>query len=229
MGVKDSSGQLPENSLIPEDLDEDIHDNPVRPSASISVILLAAGSSSRLGQSKQMLQVDGVPLLQHSARAALDCGARDVIVILGANEQPHHDLIHSLPVTTIANHYWKSGIGSSIKSGLNYLIRKSPDTEAVILMVCDQPSLTSQHLRNLIENFKQTGMPIVASSYGNTLGVPALFARSFFTNLLMLRDEQGAKKIIEQFEGQVQKVDFPEGLFDIDTQEDYQNYITRNK
>lgn len=227
MGVKDSSGQLPAISITPEDIDEDIQDKKEGASANISVILLAAGSSSRLGQSKQMLQVDGVPLLQRSARAALASGAEDVIVILGANQQPHQDVVRELPVTIITNHYWKSGIGSSIKSGLNYLIRKSPDTEAVILIVCDQPSLTSQHLRNVIESFKQSRMPIIASSYGDTLGVPALFARSFFTNLLMLRDEEGAKKIIEQFEEQVKPVEFPEGSFDIDTLEDYQNYLRR--
>lgn len=198
-------------------------------SMNISLVLLAAGASSRLGQSKQMLPVEGVPLLEHAAKTALASGVKDVIVILGANEQPHLNAIQTLPVTTIANHYWKSGIGSSIKSGLNYLIRKSPDTEAVILMVCDQPSLTPQHLRNLIETFNQTKAPIVASQYANTLGVPALFARSFFTNLLMLRDEQGAKKLIEQFQTQVKPVDFPEGSIDIDTQEDYQNYIARNK
>lgn len=193
----------------------------------VSIILLAAGSSSRLGQSKQLLQVNGVPLLLHSARAALSSGARDVIVILGANEQPHQNLIRELPVTTIANHYWKNGVGSSIKSGLNYLIRKSPDTEAVIVMVCDQPSLTADHLRNLIDSFRNTRSPIIASTYANTAGVPALFARSFFTNLLMLRDEEGAKKIIHQFEGQVKTIDFPEGLFDIDTAEDYENYLGR--
>jgi len=220
--VNNPPDQLPDRNTSPQQDEE-------APLSNISLVLLAAGSSSRLGQSKQMLPVDGVPLLQQAATTALASGVADVIVILGANEQPHKNAIHGLPVTTIANHYWKSGIGSSIKSGLNYLIRKSPDTEAVILMVCDQPTLTSQHLRNLIQTFKQTGAPIIASQYADTLGVPALFARSFFTNLLMLRDEQGAKKLIEQFQAQVKGVYFPEGSIDIDTQEDYQNYIARKK
>lgn len=227
MGVNDSSGQLPPVSIRTEGIDDDVQDKNEGASANISIILLAAGSSSRLGQSKQMLQVDGAPLLLRSAKAALACEAEDVIVILGANQQPHQDVIRELPVTIITNHYWKSGIGSSIKSGLNYLIRKSPETEAVILMVCDQPSLTPQHLRTVIESFRQSKVPIIASRYGDTLGVPALFARSFFTNLLMLRDEEGAKKIIEQFEEQVKPVEFPEGSLDIDTPEDYQNYLRR--
>jgi len=193
----------------------------------VSLILLAAGASSRMGQSKQLLEIQGEPLLLHSTKVALACGAKNVIVILGANEEPHRAIIRELPVTVIPNHYWKSGMGSSIKAGLNYLIRDSSDTEAVIIMVCDQPALTAQHLQKLIQKFKDTRSPIIASSYSGTAGVPALFSRSFFSNILMLRDEQGAKKIIQQFPEQVKTVDFPEGLFDLDTAEDYQNYLNR--
>ncbi len=208
------------------DNDEDDHNNTVEaPGVNVSVILLAAGSSSRMGQSKQLLDINGEPLLIRSIKKALECTPQHLIVILGANEQAHRDVIRDLPVSIIPNHYWKSGMGSSIKTGLNYLIRKSPETEAVIIMVCDQPGLTSDHLNALIKTFAQTKNPIVASSYSNTMGVPALFARSFFSNILMLKDEQGAKKIIEQFPERVTPVDFPEGIHDLDTAEDYQKYL----
>jgi len=197
------------------------------PTLNISVILLAAGSSTRMGQSKQLLDIQGEPLLLHSTKRALECGAQNVIVILGANEQPHREVILGLPVSIIPNHYWKSGMGSSIKSGLNYLIRKSPETDAVIIMVCDQPGLTTEHLLKLIETFKQKKSAIVASTYSDTEGVPSLFARSFFSNILMLKDEQGAKKIIEQFPENVTGVEFPEGIYDLDTTEDYQNYLSK--
>jgi molybdenum cofactor cytidylyltransferase len=193
----------------------------------ISIILLAAGSSSRMGQSKQLLDIQGEPLLLYSTKRALECGAQHVIVVLGANEQAHRDVIQELPISIVANHYWKSGMGSSIKSALNYLVRKSPETEGVIIMVCDQPGLTAQHLRELIQTFKQTRNPIIASSYSDTKGVPALFARSFFSNILMLKDEQGAKKIIEQFPERVLGVDFPGGIHDLDTTEDYRNYLSK--
>jgi len=193
----------------------------------VSIILLAAGSSSRMGRSKQLLEINGKPLLLHSAKAAIGSGASNVIVILGANEQPHREIIRELPVNIIVNHYWKSGMGSSIKVGLNYLIRKSSETEAVIIMVCDQPALTEHHLQKLIVEFKETKSPIIASSYSGTSGVPALFARSFFSNVLMLRDEEGAKKLIQQFPEQIRTVNFPEGVFDLDTSEDYENYIKR--
>jgi molybdenum cofactor cytidylyltransferase len=192
----------------------------------ISVIILAAGSSSRMGQSKQLLEVHDKPLLLHSAKAAIDSGVKSVNVILGANELAHREVIRNQPVNIISNHYWKSGMGSSIKAGLNYVIRKYSDTQAVIIMVCDQPAISSSHLRNLIGQFDSTRSHIIASAYAGTAGVPALFSRSFFSNILMLKDEQGAKKLIEQFPEQVQKVEFPRGHIDLDTSEDYQKYIS---
>ena len=195
----------------------------------VSIILLAAGSSSRMGRPKQLLEVNGTPLLVHSVRAALDSGVKSVNVILGANEPEHRELISKLGVSVISNHYWKSGMGSSIKTGLNYVVRKNSDTEAVIIMVCDQPAINAGHLRKLVSTFKETGSPIVASSYSGTAGVPALFSRSFFSNILMLKDEQGAKKIIEQSTEQRTTVDFAEDSFDLDTGEDYQNYLTHKQ
>ena len=120
----------------------------------ISIILLAAGSSSRMGQSKQLLDVNGAPLLLHSVRAALESGAKSVNVILGANELAHREVIRNQPVSVISNHYWKSGMGSSIKAGLNHIVRKYSDTEAVIIMVCDQPAINAAHLGNLMSAFK---------------------------------------------------------------------------
>lgn len=193
----------------------------------ISIILLAAGSSSRMGQSKQLLEVNGAPLLAHSVKAALESGVKSVNVILGANEVAHREIIKSMPVTVISNHYWKSGMGSSIKAGLNHVVREYSETEAIIIMVCDQPGVTGEHLRNLISAFKNSSSKIVASAYSGTAGVPALFSRSFFSNILMLKDEQGAKKIIEQFPEQRTSVNFPDGTYDLDTGEDYENYLKR--
>src|SRR5690606_5807042 len=97
--------------------------------------------------------------------------------------------------------------------------------DGIILMVCDQPALTAQHLRNLIQQFYETKKPIVASSYAGSGGVPVLFGRSFFSNLLLLGDDQGAKKIVSQFPSQVALVEFSEGVLDLDTEEDYEKYL----
>lgn len=200
---------------------------PAKTDLNVSVILLAAGSSSRMGQPKQLLEVKGEPLLVGAVRSAVSCGAKEVVVVLGANEQNSRDLVSGWPVRIVSNHFWRGGMGSSIKTGLQYLISLIPETRAVILMVCDQPSLTSAHLSRLISEYNRSKKPIVASWYSGTAGVPALFSRSFFSNILMLGDDQGAKKIIDQFPENRIVVEFPEGAIDLDTVDDYNNYINQ--
>jgi molybdenum cofactor cytidylyltransferase len=205
-----------------DDVDPDVEEVE---DLNISVIILAAGSSSRMGKSKQLLIVDGQTLLVRAVNVALGSGAKDVIVVLGANEQNHIDVLKSMPIRIVSNHYWKSGLGSSIKTGLHFLIREAPETKGVIIMVCDQPGVSEAHLHALIAAFMKTRKAIIASYYSGTAGVPALFARSFFSNMLMLQDDHGAKKIIEQFPEQHVVLDFPEGAVDLDTVEDYENYL----
>jgi molybdenum cofactor cytidylyltransferase len=191
----------------------------------IGIIVLAAGSSSRMGRSKQLLEIDGQPLLCTCVNHALAVNPSHVVVVLGANEKPHRELLEKLPVKIVSNFYWKTGMGSSIKTGLNYLIQAGGELDGVILMVCDQPALTSDHLLKLIEKFQERKKAIIASSYSNSNGVPVLFGRSFFSNLLLLSDDQGAKKIVNQFRDQVDAVVFPKGSIDLDTEDDYQNFL----
>ena len=112
----------------------------------IGIIVLAAGSSSRMGSSKQLLEIDGQPLLCKCVNQALAANPSQVVVVLGANEKPHRELLEKLPVQIVSNFYWKTGMGSSIKTGLNYLIQSDGELDGVILMVCDQPALTAEHL-----------------------------------------------------------------------------------
>lgn len=182
-----------------------------------------------MGQSKQLLDLAGEPLLVHSIKNALGTGASEVVVVLGANEQNHEILLDGFPVKAVTNHYWKSGMGSSIKTGLHHIIKELPEARAVIIMVCDQPEVRAHHLRQLVTQHTQSGKSIVASEYAGTQGVPALFARSFFSNILMLQDEHGAKKIIEQFPEHVSSIAFPEGSIDLDTPEDYERYLQNKK
>ena len=191
----------------------------------IGTIVLAAGSSSRMGRSKQLLEIEGEPLLCRCVNIALTVNPENVVVILGANEKPHRELLEKLPVQIVSNFYWKTGMGSSIKTGLNYLIQSGAELDAVIIMVCDQPALTAAHLQKLIQKFSEKQKSIISSAYSDSSGVPVLFGRSFFSNLLLLNDDQGAKKIVQQFPDQVEMVSFPNGSIDLDTEEDYQNYL----
>lgn len=191
----------------------------IRRNETESAIILAAGSSSRLGQSKQLVEVEGVPLLLKSTLTALDVYV-NVVVVLGANAEMHKQTIAHLPVEIITHTEWKKGIGSSLKAGLKHVIKSRHETTTVLVMVCDQPLLTSAHLAALRDAHKNTSSQIVASRYGNTMGTPALFDRTLFSEILKIKDIQGAKTIIESHAESVNVIEWEAGHIDIDTPED---------
>ena len=195
----------------------------------ISIILLAAGSSSRMGQSKQLLKVEGEPLLLRSSKVAVGSGAGRLVVVLGADKEVHQEIIKDLPLTVVYNPHWKKGMGNSLKVGLKQVLKMAPGTEAVLVMVCDQPRLTPQYLIDLIQQYNTTKSKIVASAYSGTVGVPALFDKSFFQELLLVEDEQGAKKILDRHSDSIRTVDFSGGEIDLDTLEDFQTFIQKTK
>jgi molybdenum cofactor cytidylyltransferase len=191
---------------------------------SIGIILLAAGSSSRMGQSKQLLKVNDETLLTHATKTATRAGVDHVVVVLGANNLAHHEVIRSLQVDVIVNKEWKKGMGNSLKAGLNYLVSKQSEVSAIVIMVCDQPKLTVQHLQSLLDHYKNGLKGIVASYYGQMPGVPAVFDRRYFDAILALENNEGAKKIILKNPADTTVVEFPEGAMDLDTIEDYQRF-----
>ncbi|MFZ6009296.1 MAG: nucleotidyltransferase family protein [Bacteroidota bacterium] len=188
----------------------------------ITAILLAAGSSSRMGRSKQLLTVEGQPLLMRAVQAAIHSKCSHTLVVLGSGEERHRKIIQTLPVQIVYNDAWNKGIGSSIKAGMHALAQPSPD--GVIILVCDQPLLGPEHIDALIHTHRKTGNPIVASSYKGTVGVPAFFNQMFFDPLMLLEDAAGAKKIIQQNQQVVSSIDFPGGEIDLDTPEDYESF-----
>ncbi|MCB0493199.1 MAG: nucleotidyltransferase family protein [Cyclobacteriaceae bacterium] len=190
----------------------------------IPILLLAAGSSSRMGQSKQLLLVNGKPLLQKTVEELLAANTGKVIVVLGANATAHRKIIEDYSVFIIKNDQWQNGMGSSVKAGLKYITSQLPDSNALIISVCDQPHLTNVHLKELIRTYSKSEKSIVASAYNNTFGVPVLFDRSHFEALSQIQDEEGAKKIIQQNLTNITSVPFPLGDIDLDTMEDYDTF-----
>jgi len=193
----------------------------------LAIILLAAGSSSRMGRSKQLLDINGESLLLRAARTALQSGIGPVTVVLGAREVDHRKIIQHLDVTLVSNPTWELGMGSSLKAGLSHWVSMAPQSEGVMVILCDQPLLTAEYLKRLADSFYQSGKPIAASRYGGSSGVPAVFSHSLFGEILRLADDQGAKKIIAMHPEQTHYLDFKEGAIDIDTQEDYERFVSR--
>lgn len=189
----------------------------------IGLILLAAGASVRLGNSpKQLLDFHGKTLIRHSAETALAVGCDYTVAVLGANAELIKKEIEDLHVEIIVNEDWENGMSSSIKSGLKHLLNVAPHLSAVCLYLCDQPLITSDILKNLLKVFHRTNNKIIASKYEETFGVPALFEKSLFDELLNLNNQTGAKKLIEKYKSDSGFIHIPEAAFDVDTMEDYE-------
>ena len=187
----------------------------------IGIVILAAGESARMGQPKQLLPFRGTTLLRHTADTALALGAGPVAVVLGAFADAIRPTLENLPALIVENPDWREGMGTSLCTGLRALLDAHPDLVAAIFLLSDQPLLSAENLHSLITAHEHTSSAIIASEYDGTLGVPALFHRSLFPELLALADTEGAKKIIARHRGSVATVPFPEGAVDMDTPSDY--------
>lgn len=190
----------------------------------IGVILLAAGASVRFGAPKQLLPFRGETLLRRSARAALAVSEKTVVT-LGANAATMRREIADLSVQIAENKDWAAGMSGSLKIGLEKLLETDADLDGALVMVCDQPLVDEKLLRKIIEIFLESDALIVACEYADTLGVPALFPRKLFPELLALDARAGAKNLIEKYAAQTAAVSFPEGAFDVDTRADYENLL----
>jgi molybdenum cofactor cytidylyltransferase len=184
--------------------------------AGCALIILAAGSSARLGQPKQLLPFRGRSLLRHAAETALGSVCRPVVVVLGARADRLQTELAGLLVTVVLNPTWTEGMASSIRVGLAALASETRVPDAVVLMLCDQPLVTSAMLDHLVNVHRSEARGIVASAYEETMGVPALFSRKYFPELASLVGDQGAKRIIVKHENDLARISLPEAAFDVD-------------
>lgn len=188
---------------------------------SIGILILAGGSSRKLGTPKQLVEFNGVSLLRRATETALSCACKRVIVVLGSRAEEIHKEIRDLPVETVVNDEWIGGISTSLRKGLTQLMESDPNLSAAIIMLSDQPFVDEKTVRSLIDVYRTSGKPIVAAEYDGVLGVPALFNHEVFPELLALEGDAGARVVIRQSDpDRVATVAAPEAAFDVDTPED---------
>jgi molybdenum cofactor cytidylyltransferase len=189
----------------------------------IGVVILAAGAATRMGAVKQLLPFGGRSLLRHTAEEALASECGPVVVVLGAHAEQLQDELRELPVQVVVNPRWPEGMGTSIRAGMT-AVTAAPGgagLTAVLLTICDQPFFSADLVHRLLAAREESGSPLVASAYGETRGVPALFHHSLFPELLALDGPEGARRVIQAHAAETATVPFPEGAFDLDTPEDY--------
>lgn len=196
----------------------------------IGAIVLAAGASTRLGEPKQLIRIDGVPLIVRSATAALDSPLWPIVVVVGSSAVEVRAELARLPVLIAENSAWIEGMASSLRAGITTLQSFSRSLDGALIALCDQPAFTSGTIARLLESAPASlDGHIVAAHYQGRLGAPALFSRTYFTTLSNLSGEEGARSVIAaaRLTNHVIPVDLPEMAVDLDTPADIARFRSR--
>ncbi len=187
----------------------------------LSILILAAGDSSRLGSPKQLVEFEGKTLIERITETALSI-SNEVLIVLGGNAEvilPYLNRFNN-SVSIDFNPNWKDGMGTSISLGVEKLAEKS---DLILILLSDQPFVSTILLQNMLQTFASSPNPIVSCVYSGSLGVPMLFDNSVFPEMLTLRGDRGAKSFLHRYKNKISTIDFPQGIIDIDTLEDLEN------
>ncbi|MFL6618354.1 MAG: NTP transferase domain-containing protein [Povalibacter sp.] len=186
-------------------------------SSSLHVIVLAAGSSSRLGQPKQLVRISGRPALHRVVSSATGLAGHSVTVVVGSHASDLSRLLAHSPASVLVNRHWEEGMASSVRCGLSAL---PAACDAVLILLGDQVAVTSDDLKRLAAAWNGQDGSIAAATYDQHVGVPAIFPRTFFPELMELRGDQGARRIIERNSYRLIRVPMQNAAIDLDTPED---------
>jgi molybdenum cofactor cytidylyltransferase len=186
----------------------------------VGAVILAAGGSARLGFPKQLIQYRGKTLVRRAIDTVESVPCRPLILVVGSHADEVSKEARGTSCLIVPNPDWEAGLGTSIRAGLNAALEIEPELRALFLLLCDQYAVNKDHLRALIKTRMDIACAIVASEYSGTIGVPAVFDRSCFAELLALPDDSGAKSVILKDRARVGAVSFPEGTADVDSPED---------
>jgi molybdenum cofactor cytidylyltransferase len=189
----------------------------VRKSKALHAIVLAAGSSMRFGSPKQLVRIDGQSLIQRAVAHVTDLLGAAVTIVLGAHAAEVAETLPSGTASVLINRNWQEGLGSSIRIG----VQRLPGAyEGVMLVLADQPLVSTETLRRLIAAWRRQPRQIVASSHSGATGEPVIFPRWCFGDLMRLRGDQGAHIVIHRYADHVVRLPHPEAAIDIDFPED---------
>ena len=195
----------------------------------IHAVLLAAGRSERMGRNnKLLLNVDGIPLVRKSAINILNSNVKFMTVVTGFDENKIVNALSGLNVNFVKNINFREGLSSSLKAGLANI---TPTPSAVIICLADMPKIQPEHINQLIENFDPLkGWEICIPTNNGKRGNPVLIGSRFFPYIFETNGDFGAKQIMKQHSDKIVEVEIGTSdiHFDIDTQDEYENFTTRS-
>ncbi len=193
----------------------------------VAAVVLAAGGSKRMGQPKQLLPIDGQPMVRRVVQAVCRAALAQVVVVVGAQGERVAQALADLELEVVYNPAWEQGMSTSLRAGLGAL---RPEIEAALLVLADQPGLTPAVLSALVEGYRASRARIVAPFYRGRRGNPVLFARALFDELGQVEGDKGGRALLVRFEQEVMHVNLDDGaiLLDVDTRQDYEELCSES-
>jgi molybdenum cofactor cytidylyltransferase len=184
--------------------------------ANLHIVVLAAGGSARLGQPKQLVHLGGRPALHLVLTTASLIAGHAVTVVVGAHVRELTHLLSHSTASVVVNRHWEEGLASSLRCGINSL----PGTcEAALVLLGDQVMVTTDDLKRLVSAWQSSRESVAAAVYERHVGVPAIFPRYCFADLIALRGDHGARAIIERNRDRLVRMPMPSAAIDLDTPE----------
>jgi molybdenum cofactor cytidylyltransferase len=184
----------------------------------VAAAVLAAGSSTRMGRNKLLLDLGGETMVRRVVRAAAGAGLDQVVVVLGHDEPLVRAELAGLPCTLVVNPDHGQGAGTSLRTAVRHVANAS----AIVIVLADMPFVTSEMIAAVVARYRETAAPVVASHYGAVQAPPTLYDRALFAELLAIPDDRGAKQVVRRHEHEAAVVSWPESsLRDVDVPADY--------
>jgi len=189
-----------------------------------AAVILAAGKASRFGSPKQLLEIEGLNLVQRAAQLAASVHCTPIIIVTGAYHEELKNFEFPENTILIQNPEWEKGMGSSLAKGITYLTESTPHTEASYILLADQPAIRLETLISLSETLNPPHVSIVLSDAGKSKGPPSLFHAQHFPELTKLHHDSGAKTLVQNNLALTATIAAPEASWDIDEQDRWQAY-----
>ena len=180
----------------------------------LGAILLAAGSSSRLGQPKQLIERNGEPLVRRQARLLLALEPACVVVVTGCAAAEVTEALADLPVTCVHNADWQNGMGTSLACGIRVMPER---VRGALLLLADLWRIDADDLQAMVERWAGQPQQAVTACWGEASGPPVIFPRQMFARLARLRGDSGARHSLKHFKGGLIRLEMPHAAFDLDT------------
>jgi molybdenum cofactor cytidylyltransferase len=194
--------------------------------SSVAGLILAAGSSTRMGRNKMLLDLDGRSVVRRTVEAALAAGLDRVVVVLGHEADRVRGSLDGLEGAAgvscelIVNADHAKGVGTSLHAGLRHV---APSADAAVVILADMPFVTSSMIAGVVRLHRETGARLVLSHYGDVQAPPTLYARSLFADVLAVPDEKCGKQVAKRYRDEAAIASWPSSaLRDIDVTDDYE-------